>query len=254
MPEGTPDLRCTLMRVPELHGPTGERLAELPACRVFQDGTQITRFRRTAQHTTDYALTRYDLESPGLSQTYVRQDAWPFAADERYFWSTLALQQLLLPFQCFLLHASVIEISGGAILFSAPSGMGKSTQAELWRRFRGAEVINGDKAAVRLLNGTAWACGVPFAGTSGICKNRNVPLRALVLLQQAQENTVRRLYGMEALPLLMSNIFADLSVPWEHEQLLQIILELVNFVPVLRLACTPDLRSVEALEQAMSLI
>ena len=43
----------------------------------------------------------------------------------------------------FILHASYVVRDGKALLFSAPSGTGKSTQAEFWHTRRGCDIING---------------------------------------------------------------------------------------------------------------
>ena len=69
----------------------------------------------------------------------------------------------------FILHASYILYRGEAILFSAPSGTGKSTQAAFWKEHRGAEIINGDRVLVIKRDGVFYACGVYVSGTSGIC-------------------------------------------------------------------------------------
>lgn len=42
----------------------------------------------------------------------------------------------MLDYDCFQLHASVIRVNGHGILFSAPSGTGKSTQADLWENMK----------------------------------------------------------------------------------------------------------------------
>lgn len=48
-----------------------------------------------------------------------------------------------------VLHSAYIVTRGGeGILFSGPSGIGKSTQAALWERFAGARTVNGDRALV----------------------------------------------------------------------------------------------------------
>ena len=117
-----------------------------------------------------YAQTQYDLTQPCTGTTTVMGNAWSWATDARYFWHTQALPQLLLPFSCVLLHASVIEYAGGAVLFSAPSGTGKSTQAALWARHRGAHIRNGDKAGVRVLPDSVRAYGV---SSNWIVKNQS---------------------------------------------------------------------------------
>ena len=90
-----------------------------------------------------------------------------------------------------VLHSAyIVTPAGEAILFSGPSGIGKSTQAALWERFAGARTVNGDRALVRPVERTVG--GVFYAGTSGICQNVTAPLRAVVLLGQAAENRVVR--------------------------------------------------------------
>ena len=102
-----------------------------------------------------------------------------------------------------VLHSSyIITQRGEALLFSAPSGTGKSTQAELWRSYAGAKVINGDRALVKAENGVT-ANGILFSGTSGISENVTAPLRAIVLLRQSEKNEIRSVSGKEAFMRLL---------------------------------------------------
>ena len=69
--------------------------------------------------------------------------------DFRYavvFLGPLALEKHVLNHGGIVLHCSYIKYKEKAILFSAPSGTGKSTQASLWEQHRGAKTINGDRA------------------------------------------------------------------------------------------------------------
>ena len=192
--------------------------------------------------------------APGRAQevrALARADCWRWATRASFLWPGLSLPQLLLPFRSLVFHASYVAHDGGALLFTAPSGTGKSTQAELWRVHRGARVLNGDKAAVRL-SGAPMAHGMPFSGTSGICENVSLPLRGVVVLSQAKENTVRRLGPSAAVAALGANVFADRSIAEEWSAALNLLLDLAASVPVYALACTPDERAVCALEEAMA--
>ena len=88
-----------------------------------------------------------------------------------------------------VLHSAyIVTPAGEAILFSGPSGIGKSTQAALWERSAGAQIINGDRALLDI--GRKTANGIFYSGTSGICRNVTAPIRAIVLLGQSDGNHV----------------------------------------------------------------
>lgn len=161
----------------------------------------------------------------------------------------LAAEHLIARKDGFILHCSCIERNGKAILFTAPSGTGKSTQADLWHQYRGTEIINGDRIAVRKTNGVLTAEGIPYAGSSQYCQNRSLPLEAVVYLHQAPENTIRKLRGYEA----FSKIWEGVSVnTWNREDLERVsavIQTMVSRIPVFYLSCTPDEGAVVTLEE-----
>jgi hypothetical protein len=171
--------------------------------------------------------------------------------DSRYMWLTIALSQLMLNQNVLFFHSSFIDYKGKGILFSAPCGTGKSTQAFLWEKHRNARIINGDKAGVSLKDGVVYANGVPFCGTSNICKNVTVPLNAIVLLEQAKENQIIRLKGAHALQMLMKNIYLDMIAPDEQRKCVDLLIDIMAEVPVYLLKCTPDEQAVESLEKVL---
>lgn len=149
------------------------------------------------------------------------------------------------------LHAAYVDCHDEAILFSGPSGIGKSTQAELWRRYRNAKIINGDRALICKSEGKFTANGICYAGTSGICQNISYPLRAIVILQQAAENRVRRLTGKEGFMALFPQCAFHKENVEEVKYLTATLAELLTEVPVYLLECTPDENAIEALEQVV---
>lgn len=196
------------------------------------------------------ALTKYSCYDTSRSETYFTPESFPIMMDSRYMWGSVSLAQLLLPLNAFFIHSSFISVNGKAILFSAPCGTGKSTQAALWEKYRDAEVINGDKAGILIENGV-YACGVPFCGTSGICKNKSLPLGAIILLSQAPENSVKRITGVEAVQGVLQNIYLDLIAPNEQAAVVDLLIELMKTVPVYSFSCTADENAVIALENEL---
>lgn len=150
-----------------------------------------------------------------------------------------------------VLHSSyIITQRGEALLFSAPSGTGKSTQAELWRSCAGAKVINGDRALVKAENGVT-ANGILFSGTSGISENVTAPLRAIVLLRQSEKNEIRSVSGKEAFMRLLPQCS---YYPDEEENLrlvTGILAEIISAVPVYDFGCVPDESAVSALSEVL---
>ena len=150
-----------------------------------------------------------------------------------------------------VLHSSyIITQRGEALLFSAPSGTGKSTQAELWRSYAGANVINGDRALVKAENGVT-ANGILFSGTSGISENITAPLRAIVLLRQSEKNEIRSVSGKEAFMRLLPQCS---YYPDEEENLrlvTGILAEIISAVPVYDFGCVPDESAVSALSEVL---
>ncbi|PWM48932.1 MAG: hypothetical protein DBX62_01245 [Clostridia bacterium] len=97
----------------------------------------------------------------------------------------LAMERPLLKYGRIVVHASAVIYGGEAYLFSAPSGGGKSTQADIWHDKRGAEILNGDKVILRPTHGGVIAYGSPIAGSSGIYVNKSAPVRAICMIDKA---------------------------------------------------------------------
>ena len=156
------------------------------------------------------------------------------------------LSEFLIRYDAMILHSSVIDYQGKGIVFTAPSKTGKSTQAELWKAKKGAEILNGDRTILRRSD-RYLAYGSPYAGSSGIIQNKKVELTAIVVLRQAKRNSIQRLPMKEAYLCLLS----EFSVSgWDKKVLgkqSEWILQLLQQVPVYRLDCLPNEEAVDVL-------
>ena len=103
-----------------------------------------------------------------------------------------------------LVHSSALVLDGKAYLFSAASGVGKSTHTRLWLREYGdrVHIMNDDKPVVRLYDDGVTAYGTPFDGGSGIALNERCPLGAIIFIERGEDNSVRIPSDKEVIQLL----------------------------------------------------
>ena len=160
----------------------------------------------------------------------------------------MSLEQILNKNNSFILHSSLISWKDKGILFSAPSGTGKSTQADLWEKYENAEVINGDKAGIRKINDTWKAYGLPFAGSSNIFKNKNVDISCILILRQGEENKLEYISEKDA----FIKIYSETTIhTWDKEyqnKTIEQITDLVKSVPIYIYKCLPNRSSVDYLK------
>lgn len=165
--------------------------------------------------------------------------------------NALSVEKTILPFGGMILHCSLIEYQGKGIMFSAPSQTGKSTQASLWEKHRGAHIINGDRGLIRVTDEGIFAYGSPWAGSSSLYINHRVPMSAVVMLEQAKENRIRPLDPSEALGLFVQQSSLPVWQPELFELGLATLEKIMTQVPMYMLSCLPDEGAVECLEKCL---
>lgn len=173
-----------------------------------------------------------------------RRDAY----GNRSFLEILDLPSKFIECGGLFIHASMIEVDGKAVLFTAEKQVGKSTQAALWKEHRGAEIVNGDRCLVRFTDNGLYAFGSPYCGTSDICLNRSIPLKAVVILSQAKENKARKATPFESLCAVMDGATYNTDISNEVGKVADLAEKIIESVPFYCLACTPYVGAVEALE------
>lgn len=215
------------------------------------------------QGDTLYCLTRGGGKGPVACSAYDRDyreilcvlNEKPFLLPPKDLGSILRMIPLRAIFQRFgvlFFHASRISHMGKAILFTAPSGTGKTTQARLWEKYRGGEVLCNDRTLLRKVGGFWQTYGYPLDGSEPVRSSAVNTLGALVLLEQGPVNEVGRLPASKALPRLMPQVVMDCWSGEARARAMELLLELLRDIPVYLLACTPDERAVEALEKKLT--
>ncbi len=153
----------------------------------------------------------------------------------------------------FVLHGSAISYRGCGIVFSAASGTGKSTHTGLWKQFYpDVEIINDDAPAIYFDNQLPIICGTPFAGSSGINQNQQVPLKAVVFLERSKTNKMVRLSPTQAIPRLLDDIRKPILKPY-MAACLERADKLLSTTPIYLLSCNISQEAVELVKQTLQI-
>ncbi len=215
---------------------------------LYLDGKEC-RLIRTPDSAEPYAVSLEEEES--RTKVWIRESAQHLFVYETFFISLLSLEKLMMKNGAFILHSAYMCRDGKAILFSAPSETGKSTQAALWEKYRGTRNINGDRSLLIREEDGWYAYGWPVCGSSEICHNEAYPIEAIVMLYQAKENVITRLFGMAIVRRIMSQITINMWNREFQEKAWEMMDELIREVPVFELGCDISEGAVECLERAL---
>ena len=148
-------------------------------------------------------------------------------------------------------HGVVMEHEGKGILVMAASGVGKTTHTRLWRDYKNALILNGDRCLVRKCSDGWYAYGSPWSGSSGEYINRKVKITCIVCLHQDKTNHVTRDSEYQNAVHLMQRVFAPRWTGELQNRALDMCIEMAGAIPVLQLHCRPDVESTDVLLEAI---
>lgn len=223
-------------------------IAEQPNFQVYSDGSRQIRYIGPVSRGGDlaYACAIHEGKKHTIQ---LKSDVFKERVGVHTVLETLAVEHLIAQNDGLILHCSYIDYEGSGILFTAPSGTGKSTQADLWKRYRGAEIINGDRAVIRLSDGDLYAEGIPYSGSSKYCEKAKLPLRSIVYLGQAPVTSIRRIRGYEAFLKIWEGVSVNTWDKFDMEKISFLVKNIVDIVPIYFLSCAPDESAIIALEK-----
>lgn len=231
--------------VPDFSGPV---LYENINFRVYeQNGTFIRLHRDPMKENVPFAWT-----VPGVPMEVRYLPAWAsvFRSAYRCF-SFLAFEERMMEHSRLILHASLVQTAFGGILFSGPSGIGKSTQAALWETLEGARQLNGDRPILEHRADGWFAHGSPYAGSSKCYRQECAPVRAIVLLGQAKSCSIHPLGAGEAFRALYGLTVMNVWNTVYVDTACCLLSELAAQVPIYRMVCTPDAAAVETVKAVL---
>ena len=163
----------------------------------------------------------------------------------------LPVAGLLLAQQGLLLHGCGVVVRDLGLMFCGPSGAGKSTMAALWHDSKRGLVVHDDSCGIRPVENGYRMHGVPWLTVEGFCTNQDAPLKALFFLEHGAENRCTPLAPVQALNLILSQVFVPFGDGAEVLSMSENCICLVEQIPAYRLSFVPTATVVDLIENVL---
>lgn len=153
------------------------------------------------------------------------------------------------------LHGLGVDAEGSGLVFSGTSGAGKSTLAELWKQRPGVMILSDDRIIVRESSPELFSCrgdaefaasadyflyGTPWHGDAAISAYGGVPLKRIMVLEQADENVLVELSPADATAALLVRCFPTFWDAAGMQFTMDFIVELCSMVPCYTFRFRPE--------------
>ena len=176
-------------------------------------------------------------------------DRWkaPFNAETEYAICTYLISERLLGEKKAVFHGAAVEYGSKIILFTAPSGTGKTTQFRRWKEYFGdsVHILNGDKPILEICRGKqVMVHSSPWKGKENLgVDNRSLPLAAVISLKQKPYNAIEKMGMTECIRRLIGRIMIRFANEKDIMNAAQFLEGLLTRVPVFELQNKGDAES-----------
>lgn len=181
---------------------------------------------------------------------YTESNGWKKYRKDFRPWFHIHLEKLLLDNQALVLHSASIVVDGHAIAFTAPSGTGKTTQTDLWRKYvNGVQDLNGDRTLLQKTEKGWYACGFPIYGSMLRCEQGAHPIKAIVVIRQGKTDQIRELSPVEKVALLYSQVTVPAIESTAVNRTMDLLEDFIQHTTIVQLNCTMERSAVDVLRE-----
>lgn len=213
--------------------PEAPPLVEMDSWAAFSSPGLLSFVGKSAQY-RPIEVARVDLRPGGsegtvLYRSDLREQPFIYPLDQ------LVVIHMLEQSGGLLMHGAALAGARGGFLVAGPSGAGKTTLSQAFAPLDGARVLTDERAVVRPGPGGWLLDGTPFCGAGFFAEDATVPLRGVLLLDQAEEDRLVPLTPARALAMLLRCHFPAVWRPSALETALGRLEQLVRDVPCMLL-------------------
>ncbi len=207
-------------------------------------------YQYSGDESAEFSIT---IDQEELQSEHEKTPSFSFSATESYLAYCKLNEYFIARGKGLLFHSTAIAVDGKAYLFTADSGVGKSTHASFWRQLLGdrAVMINDDKPLLTVENGIIYANGTPWQGKHRLGNNVKVPVKAICLIERGEKDQISSCSASE----MVVTILRQTILPKTEEQMnnLFAIMELIlKGVSLYKLKCTLNVSSAKLAFEKMS--
>ncbi len=224
----------------------------IPGYRIYRHGTDtVYEFLRENGSQNGFMLVpedchRYEFATAGKTGPYATMSMIDFA-------TRIACTYNVSRHNALMVHSSVVSLEGEAYMFLGTSGTGKSTHSRLWLdNIPGTELVNDDNPIIRIEDGKLYVYGTPWSGKTPCYRNVKCPVHAIVKLNQAPENRISRLKGLNAYTGIAGSVS---SIRWSRQimdDITSMLSRIAMTTPCFSMDCRPNREAAEVCCQGVS--
>lgn len=158
----------------------------------------------------------------------------------------------LLDHNILLFHASAISINSKAILFSAPSGTGKSTHTQYWKQLYNdnVEIINDDKPLIKCDHNGVFVYGSPWNGKNRLSSNNFAKLDSICILNRGTDNKITRVSQQEIILELFNQIYVPTDIN-KRQKVLSLLDTILKNSKLYVIYCTDSIESARVVSEEL---
>ncbi|MCH5180760.1 MAG: hypothetical protein J1F32_06075 [Erysipelotrichales bacterium] len=242
-----PDLKVKVNIIKNITEPKGKFINRTKYYDVYQYEDLIVQYQRREKDLPYFGYIEYGSNN---AQIYILENKLGEMQLDEYLLTQYVFPYYMMKIKhAIWMHGSSIAYNGCGYLFSAPSGVGKSTHTRLWREYVNCEMINDDKNIIVFEGNELKLYGNPWSGKHHLDNNISAPLKAIVFLYQAKENVIRKISAKEALMKIMLQIIQpfDNSAINNWSKMLDELLK----VPCFELGCNISKEAVDVVKNKL---
>lgn len=160
----------------------------------------------------------------------------------------------IISYDGFLMHGVVIDVCSKGVMFTAKSGVGKTTHTRLWQQLLNEKmtVVNGDKPLIRIIDEKIFAYGSPWAGKEGMHKNMRAKLGKVCFLERSEVNKCYLIEKDTVLEKLLPQIYVPKDA-LKYLKTLDLLSRFIDKVEFYKTECNMDLSAAEIAYKEMIL-